>query len=93
MATERWEILDASMLPPTTATEVQIVCPIVAPTATPSAFLCVASCKRKLEVIKNQMYKTNTEEIKRLPTKTKMEAMKSITKAEMSKRSFGGGGE
>ncbi|KAJ6379619.1 hypothetical protein OIU76_016293 [Salix suchowensis] len=35
------------MLPPTTATEVQIVCPKVAPTATPSAFLCVASCRTK----------------------------------------------
>lgn len=32
------------MLPPTTASDVQIVCPIVAPTATPIAFLCVASC-------------------------------------------------
>ena len=43
MATVRWEILEASMLPPTTASEVQIVCPIVAPIATPTAFLCVAS--------------------------------------------------
>lgn len=47
MATVRCEILDASMLPPTTATEVQIVCPIVAPTATPIAFLCVASCRTR----------------------------------------------
>ena len=35
------------MLPPTTATDVQMVCPIVAPIATPIAFLCVASCKVK----------------------------------------------
>lgn len=33
------------MLPPTTATDVQIVCPIVAPTATPTALLWVASCR------------------------------------------------
>ena len=49
VATERWEILDASMLPPTTAREVQMVCPIVAPTATPIAFLWVASCRRKIK--------------------------------------------
>lgn len=35
------------MLPPTTATDVQIVCPRQAPTATPTAFLCVASWKKK----------------------------------------------
>lgn len=45
VATVRCEILDANMLPPTTATDVHMVCPIVAPTATPTAFLCVASCK------------------------------------------------
>jgi hypothetical protein len=32
------------MLPPTTAIDVQMVCPKVAPVATPIAFLCVASC-------------------------------------------------
>lgn len=51
VATVRCEILDANMLPPTTASEVQMVCPKVAPTATPSAFLCVASCRTsKLEI-------------------------------------------
>ena len=44
VATVPCEILDANMLPPTTATDVHIVCPSVAPTATPMAFLCVASC-------------------------------------------------
>jgi hypothetical protein len=62
VATERWEILDANMLPPTTATEVQIVCPIVAPAATPSAFLCVASCTRKLKIMNKSTKKTNTEQ-------------------------------
>ena len=32
------------MLPPTTAIDVQMVCPKVAPVATPTAFLWVASC-------------------------------------------------
>lgn len=44
VATVPCEILDANMLPPTTAIDVHIVCPSVAPTATPTAFLCVASC-------------------------------------------------
>lgn len=44
VATVRCEILDANMLPPTTAREVQTVCPKDAPTATPIAFLWVASC-------------------------------------------------
>lgn len=55
VATVPCEILDASMLPPTTASEVQMVCPKVAPTATPSAFLCVASCStRELEAMRNR---------------------------------------
>ena len=32
------------MLPPTTAIDVQMVCPKVAPVATPTAFLWVANC-------------------------------------------------
>jgi hypothetical protein len=44
VATVRCEILDADMLPPNTASNVQSVCPIDAPTATPIAFLWVASC-------------------------------------------------
>jgi hypothetical protein len=36
--------LEASTLPPTTAIDVQMVCPKVAPVATPTAFLWVASC-------------------------------------------------
>lgn len=44
VATVPWDILDASMLPPTTANDVQMVCPKVAPTATPTAFLWVANC-------------------------------------------------
>lgn len=44
VATVPCDILDASMLPPTTANDVQMVCPKVAPMATPTAFLCVASC-------------------------------------------------
>lgn len=43
VATVPWDILDASMLPPTTANDVQMVCPKVAPVATPIAFLWVAS--------------------------------------------------
>ena len=61
MATERWEILDASMLPPTTAREVQMVCPIVAPTATPIAFLWVASCRRKIKGHKKYRAHINIE--------------------------------
>lgn len=57
VATVRCEILDASMLPPITATGVHIVCPIVAPTATPIAFLCVARAivarKFKIKASKN----------------------------------------
>ena len=44
VATVPWEILEANMLPPTTASDVQIKCPSVAPAATPAAFLWVASC-------------------------------------------------
>ena len=48
MATVRCEILDANMLPPTTANDVQTVCPNVAPMQTPNAFLCVAQlCHHK----------------------------------------------
>lgn len=58
VATVRCEILDASILPPTTASEVQMVCPIVAPTATPTAFLCVASCTTKSEAVSLLQCKT-----------------------------------
>jgi hypothetical protein len=44
VATVPCDILEASMLPPTTAIDVQMVCPKVAPVATPTAFLWVASC-------------------------------------------------
>ena len=47
VATVPCEIFDANRLPPTTATDVQMVCPSVAPTATPIAFLWVASCRIK----------------------------------------------
>jgi hypothetical protein len=40
------------MLPPTTARDVHTVCPNDAPTATPIAFLCVASCMEITEVKK-----------------------------------------
>jgi hypothetical protein len=85
VATERWEILDANMLPPTTATEVQIVCPIVAPAATPSAFLCVASCTRKLKIMnkstKKQIQSKNKIKIHRQILST--EVIKDIGKAEI----------
>lgn len=46
VATLPCEILEANMLPPTTAIDVHIVCPIVAPIATPTAFLWVANFKK-----------------------------------------------
>lgn len=50
VATVRCEIFDANMLPPTTARDVHAVWPNDAPTATPIAFLCVASCMVMTEV-------------------------------------------
>lgn len=43
VATVRCEIFKANSRPPTTARDVQTVCPIVAPSVTPHGFLCAAS--------------------------------------------------